>query len=213
MIELRELHPAELPAAAQLLATSMRDDPMHFAVFGPDPVRRVSRLGLFFGALLPRMVEAPLSAWDADQLVGVLGQFPPGTCSPPLSQQLQIALPMLTLRLRELWRLWYWIRTSEGHDLKEPHWHLGPVAVDADRQRQGIGSLLLQAFCGRMDRIGEIAFLETDKPESVRFYARCGFEITAQEEVLGTPNWWMRRLPRVEEMKSSSNAASRRQET
>ena len=202
MIELRELHRAELTAAAQLLARSMRDDPMHCAVFGPDPIRRVSRLDLFFGALLPRMVQAPLSAWDAGQLVGVLGQFPPGMCSPPLRQQLQIALPMLSLHLGELWRLWYWTRASEEHDLKERHWHLGPVAVDMDRQRQGIGSLLLQAFCGRMDRESEVAFLETDKLDSVRFYARCGFEVTAHENVLGTPNWWMRRLPRVEEKKT-----------
>jgi len=32
--------------------------------------------------------------------------------------------------------------------------------------------------------------------DSVRFYARCGFEVTDQGEVLGTPNWWMRRPAR-----------------
>jgi hypothetical protein len=44
-----------------------------------------------------------------------------------------------------------------------------------------------------MDERGEVAFLETDKLDSVRFYARCGFEVSDQGEVLGTPNWWMRR--------------------
>jgi hypothetical protein len=32
--------------------------------------------------------------------------------------------------------------------------------------------------------------------ESVRFYARCGFEVREQGEILGTPNWWMRRPSR-----------------
>jgi hypothetical protein len=55
---------------------------------------------------------------------------------------------------------------------------------------------MLRAFCARMDERGEVAFLETDKLESVRFYARCGFEVREQGEILGTPNWWMRRLSR-----------------
>jgi hypothetical protein len=55
---------------------------------------------------------------------------------------------------------------------------------------------MLRAFCVRMDERGEVAFLETDKLASVRFYARCGFEVRDQGEILGTPNWWMRRLSR-----------------
>jgi hypothetical protein len=47
-----------------------------------------------------------------------------------------------------------------------------------------------------MDDHGEAAFLETDKSDNVRFYARFGFEVTAMEEVLGTPNWWMSRTAR-----------------
>jgi hypothetical protein len=50
-----------------------------------------------------------------------------------------------------------------------------------------------------MDERGELAFLETDKLDSVRFYARSGFEVSSQGEVLGTPNWWMRRVARKRE--------------
>ena len=64
------------------------------------------------------------------------------------------------------------------------------------RRREGIGSQMLRAFCVRMDELGEVAFLETDKLDSVRFYARCGFKVREQAEVLGTPNWWMRRPAR-----------------
>jgi GNAT superfamily N-acetyltransferase len=155
------------------------------------------RLQRFFAALLPLMGQVPLSAWEAGRLVGVLGLFPPGTCRTPLRHQLRIALPLLTFNVGELWRLWRWVGASEAHDLGEPHWHLGPVAVDAGRQGQGIGGQMLRAFCARMDDRGEVAFLETDKLASVRFYARCGFKLTAKGEVLGTPNWWMHRPPRA----------------
>lgn len=197
ILKIRELRPAELRPAAQLLARGMRDDPMHCVVFGNDADHRLDRLQSFFSTLLPMMIQAPLSAWDAGRLVGVFGQFPPGTCRTSLRQQFRIALPLLSFNIRELWRLWRWLNASETHDLAERHWHLGPVAVDVDRQGQGIGSQILQAFCARMDALGEVAFLETDKLASVRFYSRCGFKVTEQGKVLNTPNWWMRRLPQT----------------
>jgi GNAT superfamily N-acetyltransferase len=197
MVEVREAHGAELPAAARLLARGMRDDPMHRAVFGPDPGHRLDRLQRLFAALLPLMGRLPLVACDAGRLVGVFSLFPPGACRTPLRQQLRIALPLLTLNVGELWRLWRWVGASEAHDLAGPHWHLGPVAVDAGRQGQGIGGQLLRAFCARMDREGAVAFLETDKLASVRFYSRCRFKLTATGSVLGTPNWWLRRLPQA----------------
>ncbi len=194
-MELRDLHDAERPAAARLLARAMCDDPMHRVVFGPDPAQRLQRLHRFFTALLPQMVQAPLAAWDAGRLVGVLGRFAPGACRLPPQRQLRIARGLLPLPLRELWRLWCWTEASAARDLPEPHWHVGPVAVATDRQGQGIGGQLLREFCEWLDRQGEVAFLETDKTDSVRFYARCGFKVIAQAEVLGTPNWWMRRPP------------------
>jgi ribosomal protein S18 acetylase RimI-like enzyme len=112
-----------------------------------------------------------------------------------LRQQLRIALGLLPLNVRELWRLWRWAGASEAHDLRERHWHLGPVAVDVDRQGQGIGSRLLRMFCHGMDQQGAVVFLETDNLRSVRFYARCGFKVVARGEMLGTLNWWMRRPP------------------
>lgn len=197
MLEVQEARAVDLPAAAQLLARGMRDDPMHRAVFGPDPEHRRDRLGRFFAALLPLMGQPPLVAWDAGRLVGVLGRFAPGTCRTPLRHQLRIALPLLTFQVGELWRLWRWVGVSEARDLAERHWHLGPVAVDAGLQGRGIGGQLLRAFCARMDREGAVAFLETDQLAGVRFYARCGFKLTAAGDVFGTPNWWMRRSPRA----------------
>jgi hypothetical protein len=62
-------------------------------------------------------------------------------------------------------------------------------------QRQGIGSLIMQEHCRRLDAASEVGYLETDKPENVRFYERLGFEVTGDEPVIGVPNWFMRRPP------------------
>jgi hypothetical protein len=52
---------------------------------------------------------------------------------------------------------------------------------------------MLADFCGRMDRGAASSYLETDKPENVRFYERFGFAVRAQADVLGVRNWFMQR--------------------
>ena len=89
-----------------------------------------------------------------------------------------------------------WMRAWGGRDPDEPHFHLGPVAADAGKQGRGIGSALLEAFCTRVDQDAAVAYLETDKAENVGFYARFGFETVAEADVIGVPNWFMRRSPR-----------------
>jgi len=51
----------------------------------------------------------------------------------------------------------------------------------------------MRVFCAQMDAIGETAYLETDKPENVRFYERFGFAVVAEEQVSGVPDWYMHR--------------------
>jgi ribosomal protein S18 acetylase RimI-like enzyme len=60
----------------------------------------------------------------------------------------------------------------------------------------GVGSMLMQVFCKRMDDAGEAAYLETDKEINVRFYEKFGFEVTGEDEVLGVRNWYMFRRAR-----------------
>jgi predicted N-acetyltransferase YhbS len=90
-----------------------------------------------------------------------------------------------------------WTSAWARRDLDEPHVHLGPVAVDVRLQGQGIGSLLMREHCWRLDGDRAVGYLETDKPNNVRFYERFGFEVVREEPVLGLPNWFMRREPAV----------------
>ena len=39
-IEVRDIRPDDVPAAARVLARGMRDNPLHVAAYGEDPDRR-----------------------------------------------------------------------------------------------------------------------------------------------------------------------------
>ncbi len=198
-VEIREVRPEELGRAADLVARGMRDNPLHVAAFGEDVARRERRLGAMMSAVLP-MVAAKgvlLGAYRGGTLVGVTGLVEPGLCQPSPSESLRL-LPRIVTRVGPagLLRMGTWLGTWSKHDLGEPHWHLGPVAVDRDVQRQGIGGTLLAAACARMDRQGSLLYLETDKTVNVEFYRKHGFETIGEDLVLGIPNWFMKRAAR-----------------
>ena len=69
------------------------------------------------------------------------------------------------------------------------------MAVDAGLQGLGIGSQLLARYAERADAAGEVTYLETDKASNVRFYERFGFAVVGELDVLGVPNWFLRRAP------------------
>jgi GNAT superfamily N-acetyltransferase len=198
-LDIRELRRDELTAAAELLARGMRDNPLHQRAFGTDADRRERALARFFTPVL-RQVEANgavLGAHRGATLVGVLGMALPGRCQPTLSEALRIVPALIAgngpgVPLRVV----RWTRAWARRDPRDPHWHLGPVGVDAPLQGQGIGGALLADFCARVDCEHALAYLETDKPENVRFYERFGFATVSAGPVLGVSNWFMRRLPR-----------------
>src|SRR5262249_41561319 len=131
------------------------------------------------------------------ELVGVCGMARPRHCQPPLLEKLRVVPsvvfgnPIDTTR-----RVLTWVGEWARHDPREPHWHLGPVAVDSHLQGQGIAGAMLADFCARMDTSRTLSYLETDKSENVRFYEKFGFHVVAEADVLGVCNWFMSRPPR-----------------
>ena len=198
---IRMLRQESVTAAARLLAASMRDNPLHQRVFASEDARLEPLLASAFACLLHRQMRNGhvLGAYEGDVLVGVAAMVPPGHCQPGLQEKLAMLLILARGRaLRRLPRIGCWLRTWARHDPEFDHWHLGPAAVDRLRQGQGIGSRLMVAICDRLDRNGGIGYLETDKPENVRLYRRGGFEVVAEQQVLGVTNWFMQRQPRME---------------
>jgi len=195
-LSIRELHHEELTSAANLTARGMSENPLNIAAFGRDPVRRAERMRKMFRVALPMTFRKGfvLGIFDNETLVGVAGSLPSVACQLSSRERLFLG-PRLAVAVgfSGFARLARWMSLWASHDLPEPHWHLGPVAVDTRLQGHGIGSALMTEYCRRLDRAGSVSYLETDKAENVKFYEKFGFRQTAEAMVLGVPNWFMRR--------------------
>ncbi|MEC3956222.1 GNAT family N-acetyltransferase [Nocardia sp. CDC153] len=198
-IEVRELARGQLRQAAGVLGRGMRDNPINRAAFAADSGRRERALTRFFRPAVHGLAGRGTvgGALREGRVVGVCGMAPPGRCHTTPGEKARI-LPTVVLGTPPgtTGRVVRWSTAWAQRDLAEPHWHLGPVAVDAGLQGLGIGTMMLTDFCARVDDRGAAAYLETDKPENVRFYERFGFSVIDEAEVLGVPNWFMRR-PRM----------------
>jgi len=191
------LRTSELEDAAQLVGRGMRDNPSNIRVFRiPDGEHRSIAMGRFFVPVLKGLFQRGLvlGAILSNRLVGACGMARPGFCQPNTIEKTKIlpaavignpiTTPLLILN---------WAKEWARRDPSEPHWHLGPVAVEPSLQGQGIGTAMLKAFCAVVDSTGTHAYLETDRNENVRLYQRFGFRVVESVEVLGVPNWFMSR--------------------
>jgi ribosomal protein S18 acetylase RimI-like enzyme len=97
-------------------------------------------------------------------------------------------------------------RAAELHlrDVPERHWYLWVLGVEPERQGQGIGGLLLQPVLHKADAGGLLCYLETDKPSSIKFYRKHGFEVVVEESVDGGAFrfWTMKRPPQTNAVSS-----------
>jgi len=191
----RPLHDRERAAAGGVAGRALSTSPTSLWVYGEEPLTRVrASLDLFVGFVGGQ--PSPLGALLGDHVVGICGAAPPGACIGAMAPE-NLRTPPTTVgdagdpsRGQYVWALYC------GRDLEERHWHLGPVSVEPGLQGAGIGALMLRAFVEQMDADGEVAWLETDKPENVVFYRRAGFDVTDEVSEHGFTTWWMRRDPR-----------------
>ena len=196
MINVRQLRADEFAVAVEVLSRGMRDNPLHIQAFGPVLEARIEGLKRMFSIVLQRLELKGLllGAFIEGELVGVTGMVRPRNCRPSKIETLSMLPRMLfSVGVRPLGRVGEWMSEWKKHDLREDHWHLGPVAVDAHLQGTGIGSALMTEYCAQIDQTHGVGYLETDKEANVRFYEKFGFQIIAQSTVLDIPNWFMRR--------------------
>jgi len=195
-LAVRELGRDRLSDAIAILSRGMRDNPLHVSALGYDTRTRAHRLNRMFALALPMILKKGvlLGAFVDNTLVGVAGMVPPGRCQPTLIENITLLPRMIpAIGFRAFARAGRWLATWGTHDLAEPHWHLGPVAVDAPFQGQGIGTALMEEYCARLDHLAAVGYLETDKAKNVAFYEKFGFRTVGEAPVLETPNWFMRR--------------------
>jgi GNAT superfamily N-acetyltransferase len=192
-IVIRDLRSDEIPEAIGILARGMRDNPLHVAAYGDDPERRLRCHRRLMRSLFHVSPGEQICAIEDGKPVGVTRVAPVGECQPTAMERLRLLPGFVSLGPRTAARTGRWISSWAKRDPEDPHVHLGPFAVDAHLQGRGIGTLIMQEHCRRLDAAGEVGYLETDKPENVRFYERFGYVVVEEEPVLGVPNWFMRR--------------------
>jgi GNAT superfamily N-acetyltransferase len=210
----RELLVSEIGEGAAVLSRGMRDNPIHRRVFGSNPEHREAALRRLFTVLLAQDQRkgAVLGAFSSGILVGVCAMVPPGRCQPLLRERMTLlgALARDNSPGSVLAAI-LWSSCWGRQDLPAPHWHLGPLGVEHDRRRQGIGSALLGAFGEHVDSNHGLAYLETDGRDNIEFYERFGFRVTGESTVLGVPCWFMVR-PRSTRESQELNSLSEEDE-
>ena len=195
-VEVAPLKPEEFDHAVGVLARGMRDNPLHVAAFGDDPAARVTKLTGMFTMVLGMQPDA-LRADEDGTIVGTCGLGDNEPCTTgAFATVSREEFPPVSDDPVEGDRVYEWVTAWAARDPEERHLHLGPIAADAGRQGQGIGTEMMKVFCSMADRHGLLSYLETDKAENVRFYEKFGFETVGEARVIGVPNWFMTRVPR-----------------
>jgi ribosomal protein S18 acetylase RimI-like enzyme len=180
----------QVSQAAGVTARALRDNPSSVAISN-DPLVRLEMLHSAFGEMLADARIAGVRQGNC--LLGVAGAVQPGHCIgsmlPPEVRTPNAPAPGST----DIDRFLYSGSVMAMHDLLEPHWHVGPVGVEPGFQSMGMGRAAMRLLCNEFDEHHRLAWLETDKPENVRFYIGLGFEVVEEAPMLTSRFWFMRR--------------------
>ena len=195
-IEVGDTREDELEDAISVAARAMCTSPMAYAVLGSDPDRRYRHTRRFFARLYKLAADQrPLVARLDGRVIASTNDLVRGACRPGGFDLIRSLPALLATGPIAAVRTARWISAWEHQDPDRPHAHFGPFGVEPELQGQGIGSLVLREYTRRLDQAGEASYLETEKPQNVALYQRFGFEVIAEEQVIGVRNWFMWREP------------------
>jgi ribosomal protein S18 acetylase RimI-like enzyme len=180
----------QIPQAAGVTARALRDSPNSIAV-SDDPFVRLEMLYNTFGGMLGDARVAGVRRGNC--VLGVAGAVQPGHCIDSMLPAEVRTLDAPSPGATDAERFLYSGSVMAEHDLLEPHWHVGPVGVEPGFQGMGLGRAAMRLLCNEFDEHQRRAWLETDKPENVRFYIGLGFEVVEEVPMLTSRFWFMRR--------------------
>ncbi|MEV7616493.1 GNAT family N-acetyltransferase [Streptomyces sp. NPDC089799] len=194
VLEIRRAGPADRDAVARLLDETFRDDPVSSWVF-PDAEHRRAVHGAFLGVFVDVALEEGRIDYAADGSCAALWlRIPAGEPEgeDEVPARMREAADPGNERCELVGRL-----TGAVHPTHEEHEYLLMIAVDPDRQGEGLGTELMRPVLERCDREGVAAYLEASSERSVRLYERLGWVFTGTAVQLpgGPPMWPMWRKP------------------
>jgi len=188
------LDPSRREQAIAAASRAFWPDPL-FGWFARDPVQEHRMLPIFLGALVRDALPAG-DVWAAtidDRIVGTAAWYRPGALPRPRGRELRIYLACARALVNGRNRrtgLRLLDAVEKAHPV-EPHWYLALLGVDPSQQRRGLGTLLLEPVLTHCDTAGEPAYLETQKPDNLAYYARFGFEVRDEITVGASPPVWL----------------------
>jgi ribosomal protein S18 acetylase RimI-like enzyme len=177
----------QITQAVGVAARSLQDGPDSMAVSDDLLVRLEMLYSTFAGSLDGARVAG---VRRGDCVLGAASAVELGNCVgarlPPEIRTLDAPSEYAT----DADRFLHFGSTLTAHDLDEPHWHVGPVGVEPGFQSMGMGRAVMRLLCEELDEHSRVAWLETAKPENVRFYIGLGFEVVEESPMLSAHLWF-----------------------
>jgi ribosomal protein S18 acetylase RimI-like enzyme len=201
MIGVRRATTGDIGPLAAVLARAFAHDPYHLFLAGPAP-ERSQRMRDGWAGLLRHSSNRLSDTWTTDDRAGVAVWYPPGYRGASFVDSLRL-LPSVTRlagswrRLREISRAVAALEERRRHHVHGPHFYLSVLAVEPERQGEGLGTALLRPGLAAADERRVPAYLETATARNVLLYERVGFDVIEELTLPGTDihGWLMRREP------------------
>jgi GNAT superfamily N-acetyltransferase len=208
--QVRVLSPGDAKNAGSVLATAFLTNPA--MVWGlPKDSKRLSQLTWLMTTITRLGCRFNESYAIGAPIQAVAVWLPPNQTDPSLIDLLRVGFARgpFAMGLRDFGALFKVLALFDRmHKEAEPlpHFYLNAVGVEPSRQRQGLGSLVIQPVLTRADAAGLRCYLETDKREDVAFYEKHGFRVRAEFRLPpdGPVGWTMSRAPLYGAQRSSS---------
>lgn len=172
--------PADVPAAADVLAEAFTDDAVVAAITGrPRPTS--AQLAALFGALMRTGAlhhgRVDLVRRTSDGAVlGVASWEAPGSVAHLVHQAAELPAFLRALGLKGLVYGARHQATLASYRPSEPHWYLAQIGVSAQARGTGVGTALLTSRLAAIDAVGTPAYLESSNERNRSLYMRHGFE-------------------------------------
>jgi GNAT superfamily N-acetyltransferase len=184
---------AQLDAVISLLSEAFVTNPLHVAAFGPQ---RIDQNRLFFRIGLRHMFAGQGFVALVDGQVRGYIHFNASPYCLPAPEEIPTAVATVLKPLGEaIPNVINWFARWCHLDPEKPHVHLGPIGVAPELQGRGVGTALMNQYIEYLKQEQSAGYLETDRRENVDFYQKFGFVVQHEEQLIGTPTWYMWRRP------------------
>ena len=187
--------------SVDVLTRAFWDDPLN-AYFYPDETKRKRFLPIFFEYRLKQGLQYGEIFTTSEEVEGIAIWKPSKTIDSTLWREFRSGgFKMLRIFGRTLINSMMKVNEfSSKRRMKyaiDPYIHLGPFAVDPEKQGQGFASKLIRPMLAHLDENKMHSYLEAQSESNVSLYEHYGFEVLAEGVVPDTdiPHWDMMRPP------------------